>query len=542
MRRCWVHGRKSDFCKKFYKEFVIRIDLQEEKVHGMGMNPLREGLSRQRVPEPCAMVIFGATGDLAHRKLVPAVYSLAYEGLLPPYFSLVGVAFNDFDLAGFREEMKNAVKEFSRLKPINDAVFNSLAERMYFIKGDFKDPATYKALRAQLEVCDREHGTRGNRLFYLSTAPSLFTSIAANLKENGLSGGTGWQRVVIEKPFGRDLPSARELNQQMQQIFKEEEIFRIDHYLGKETVQNILVLRFANGIFEPIWRNQFIDHVQITVAETLGVGRRAGYYEEAGALRDMMQNHMMQLLALITMEPPINLQAEHIRNEKVKVLESIRPISAKEIKTQAVRGQYARGYLDGKPVKGYREEEGVAQQSRTETFACVKMFIDNWRWSGVPFYLRHGKRLAKSGTEISIFFKKSPGILFNASDSETPVDHNVLTIRVQPDEGISLRMEAKVPGQILQIQSVKMDFRFGSEFAGASPEAYERLLLDAMIGDATLFIRHDEAEQSWRFFDPVLAFWREESTRFIPPYAAGTWGPAEAEQLLLNDGRHWRRL
>jgi len=488
------------------------------------------------------MVIFGATGDLARRKLVPAVYSLAYEGLLPPYFSLVGVAFNDLDIAGFRDEMKAAVKEFSRLKPINDTVFNSLADRMYFIKGDFNDPATYRELHSRLEMSDREHGTRGNRLFYLSTAPSLFASIAGNLKQNGLSGGQGWQRVVIEKPFGRDVASARELNSHLQRNFCEEEIFRIDHYLGKETVQNILVLRFANGIFEPIWRNQFIDHVQITVAETLGVGRRAGYYEEAGALRDMMQNHMMQLLALITMEPPINLQAEHIRNEKVKVLESIRPLGEKEIRSQTVRGQYARGYIDGKLAAGYREEDGIAQQSKTETFACVKMFIDNWRWSGVPFYLRHGKRLAKSGTEISICFKKSPGILFNASDSETPVDHNVLTIRVQPDEGISLRMEAKAPGQILQIQSVKMDFRFGSEFAGASPEAYERLLLDAMIGDATLFIRHDEAEQSWRFFDPVLASWRDESARFLPTYAAGTWGPPEAEQLLQNDDRDWRRL
>jgi len=488
------------------------------------------------------MVIFGATGDLAHRKLIPAVYSLAYDGLLPPYFSLVGVAVSDFDDAGFREEMRVAVNEFSRLKPINMAIFNALLDRMYFIKGDFNDPAVYQLLQARLEMCDRENGTRGNRLFYLSTAPSLFASITANLEKNGLSTGKGWQRVVIEKPFGRDLASAQELNSHLQKIFSEDEIFRIDHYLGKETVQNILVLRFANGIYEPIWRNQFIDHVQITVAETLGVGRRAGYYEEAGAVRDMMQNHMMQLLALIAMEPPINLQAEHIRNEKVKVLESVRMMNAKDMKTHAVRGQYNRGYIDGKPVKGYREEEGIAPQSRTETFACVKLFIDNWRWSGVPFYLRHGKRVAKGGTEISIFFKKSPGILFNAADSETPVDHNVLTLRVQPDEGVSLRMEAKVPGQIMQIQSVKMDFRFGSEFAASSPEAYERLLLDAMIGDATLFIRHDEAEQSWRFFDPVLAWWRDEGTRFIPSYAAGTWGPVEAEQLLLPDGRHWRRL
>ena len=488
------------------------------------------------------MVIFGATGDLARRKLLPAIYSLAYEGLLPPYFSLVGVAINDFCNHGFRDEMKKAVNEFSRLKPVNDSVFNSLMERMYYVKGDFNDSATYIELKQRLDAIHREHGTQGNRLYYLSTAPSLFGSIAAHLKQNGLSGGPGWQRVVIEKPFGRDLASARELNAHLRGIFSERDIFRIDHYLGKETVQNILVLRFANGIFEPIWRNQFIDHVQITVAETLGVGRRAGYYEEAGALRDMMQNHMMQLLSLITMEPPVNLQAEQIRDEKVKVMEGLRPIGARELKSQAVRGQYVRGFLDGKPVKAYREEEGIAPQSRTETFCSVKLFIDNWRWAGVPFYLRHGKRLAKGGTEISIIFKKSPGILFNAADSETPIDHNVLTIRVQPDEGVSLRMEAKAPGQILQIQSVKMDFRFGSEFAAASPEAYERLLLDAMIGDATLFIRHDEAEQSWRFFDPVLASWRDEGTRILPSYAAGTWGPAEVEQLMLADGRQWRRL
>jgi glucose-6-phosphate 1-dehydrogenase len=299
-----------------------------------------------------------------------------------------------------------------------------------------------------------------------------------------------------------------------------------------------LVLRFANGIFEPIWRNQFIDHVQITVAETLGVGSRAGYYEEAGAARDMMQNHMMQLLALVAMETPISLNAEQIRNEKVKVLQALRPIREHDVKSATVRAQYARGYADGVPVKGYREEENVAPQSGTETFACVKLAIDSWRWSGVPFYLRHGKRLAKKGTEISVYFKKSPDILFNAADSDTPVDHNVLTIRVQPDEGVSLRMEAKVPGQLLQIQSVKMDFHFGDD----SPEAYERLLLDTMIGDATLFIRHDEAEHSWMFFDPILNAWRNEDTRLVPQYPAGTWGPKEAEVLLAKEGRQWRRL
>ena len=502
------------------------------------MNPLREGLQRQRVPEPCVMVIFGASGDLAHRKLIPAIYSLAHDGCLPPYFSLVAVAVSDFTTESFREEMKRAVQEHARHKPLNEAVWNSLAEGMHYIKGDFKQNDTFQRLNELLGRIDRERGTQGNRLFYLSTAPSLFEIISAQLKGNGLTDTPGWRRLVIEKPFGRDLISARRLNTHLQSIFNESEIYRIDHYLGKETVQNILVLRFANGIFEPIWRNQFIDHVQITVAETLGVGHRAGYYEEAGAVRDMMQNHMMQLLALVAMETPISLNAEQIRNEKVKVLQALRPITEKDVHASTVRAQYARGYSEGQTVKGYREEETVSPQSATETFACIKLFIDSWRWSGVPFYLRHGKRLAKKGTEISVFFKKSPDILFNAADSDTPVDHNVLTIRVQPDEGVSLRMEAKVPGQLLQIQSVKMDFRFG----GASPEAYERLLLDTMTGDPTLFIRHDEAEQSWMFFDRILNAWREEDARFMPQYPSGTWGPKEAEQLLLSEGRHWRRL
>ncbi len=502
------------------------------------MNPLREGLLRQRVSEPCAMVIFGASGDLAHRKLVPAIYSLAHEGSLPPYFALVAVAVSDFTTESFREDMKKAVQEFSRHKPINDAVWNNLAAGMHYIKGDFKENSTFQELKELLARIDVERGTKGNRLFYLSTNPSLFEIIPAQLKAHGLTDSAGWHRIVIEKPFGRDLATAQKLNSHLQGIFGESEIYRIDHYLGKETVQNILVLRFANGLFEPIWRNQFIDHVQITVAETLGVGSRAGYYEEAGAVRDMMQNHMMQLLALIAMETPISLKAEQIRNEKVKVLQALRPILARDVRSATVRGQYSRGYMDGSPVKGYREETNVSPKSVSETFACVKLFIDSWRWSGVPFYLRHGKRLAKKGTEISIFFKRSPDILFNAADSETPVDQNVLTIRVQPDEGVSLRMEAKVPEQQLQIQSVKMDFRFG----GSSPEAYERLLLDTMIGDATLFIRHDEAEQSWAFFDPILAAWREDGTRPLPQYAAGTWGPKEAEQLLTSEARKWRRL
>ncbi len=473
---------------------------------------------------------------------MPALYSLAHDGMLPPYFCIIGVAMQDFTTATFREEMKRAVIEFSRFKPINEAAWNALAEGIFYIHGDFSSEETYTKLKAQLAECDMQRGTSGNRLFYLSTAPSMFETITTQLKNSDVANNSGWRRVVVEKPFGHDLNSARELNSHLRKLFSEKEIYRIDHYLGKETVQNILVLRFANGIYEPIWRNQFIDHVQITVAETLGVGRRAAYYEEAGAVRDMMQNHMMQLLALVAMEAPISLNAEQIRNEKVKVLQALRPIVGADVKNNTVHAQYIRGYLGGELVPGYREEDKVSPASNTESFAAVKLFIDSWRWSGVPFYLRHGKRLAKTGSEVSIFFKKAPGILFNAAESETPVDMNVLTIRIQPDEGVSLRMEAKVPGQSLQIQSVKMDFRFGSEFGGASPEAYERLLLDTMIGDPTLFIRHDEAEQSWTFFDPILSEWKNDSARFMPTYPAGTWGPKEAEQLLMKDSRTWRRL
>lgn len=507
------------------------------------MNPLREGLLRQRVPQPCSIVIFGASGDLTKRKLMPALYCLAHEGLLPPYFSVIGVAAADYNDETFRAEMKKAVNQFSRYKPVKETVWNNLAEGIFYVRRDPGNPAeTYAKLKEVLEKSDAERGTQGNKLFYLSTAPSQFESITSQLKQSELSTGHGWQRVIVEKPFGHDLQSAKELNSHLRTIFAEDEIFRIDHYLGKETVQNILVMRFANGIFEPVWKNNFIDHVQITVAETLGVGMRGSYYEESGAARDMMQNHMMQLLALVAMEPPVNLNAESIRDEKVKVLRAIRPILEHEAHRSTVRAQYERGLLNGEMVNGYSDEAHISPQSITETFACVKLWIDSWRWTGVPFYLRHGKRLAKTGTEISIFFKKSPGVLFNAENSETPIDHNVLTIRIQPDEGISLRIEAKVPEQQLQIQSVKMDFRFGSEFGAASPEAYERLLLDAMIGDTTLFIRHDEVEQSWTFFDPILRAWKTGDARYLPTYPAGTWGPQEAEQLLARDERHWRRL
>ncbi len=506
------------------------------------MNPLREGLVRQRVPEPCTLVIFGASGDLAHRKLLPAVYSLAHEGLLPPYFSIIGVASTTHTDDSFREDMKHAINQFSRYRPINEIVWSALARGMHYVQGNFNDPQTYKKLQLIFEQCDLERRTGGNKLFYLSTAPSQFESITSQLKHSRLSEGQGWQRVVVEKPFGHDLASARELNSHLRSIFAENEIFRIDHYLGKETVQNILVLRFANGIFEPIWKNNYIDHVQITVAETLGVGRRGVYYEEAGAARDMMQNHMMQLLALVAMEPPVNLQPESIRDEKVKALRALHPLSEKDIGSSSVHAQYTAGYIQNERVPSYREEEKVSRDSTTETFAAVRLFIDSWRWAGVPFYLRHGKRLAKSGTEISVFFKKSPGVLFNAADSETPIENNVLTLRIQPNEGVSLRMEAKVPGQVLQIQSVKMDFQYGTEFGSDSPEAYERLLLDAMIGDPTLFIRHDEAEQSWMFFDPILQAWKASDSQNLVTYPAGTWGPPESEQLLAGDNRKWRRL
>ena len=504
-------------------------------------NPLREGLSTRAVPQPCSVVIFGATGDLTHRKLVPALYNLAADGELPPAVAVIGFARRPKTDEVFRTEMEEATRQFSR-QTVRDEIWQAFSQSLFYHQSEFEDEAGYKGLAERLEKLDKERGTRGNRLFYFAAAPDKFEPILKNLKTVGLNQARegSWARVIIEKPFGTDLPSARELNRVVHNGFAEEQTYRIDHFLGKETAQNILVLRFANAIFEPLWNTRYIDHVQITAAETLGVEGRAGYYEGAGALRDMVQNHLLQLLCLIAMEPPTDLGADSIRDEKVKVVRSLRRISREQVALDVVRGQYAAGAINGKPVPAYREEKNVDPKSSTETFVALRLNIDDWRWADVPIYMRVGKRLPKSGTEISVHFKKAPGVLFNRES--VTLDHNVLVVRIQPDEGISLRMQAKIPGTSLRIEPVKMDFHYGTSFGKASPEAYERLLLDAMSGDATLFARRDEVEAAWAFIDSIEAAWHTASAPELFFYPAGSWGPDQADDLMARDGRAWRRF
>jgi glucose-6-phosphate 1-dehydrogenase len=505
-------------------------------------NPLREGLTTRSMPQPCTVVIFGATGDLTHRKLIPALYNIAADGDLPSALTVVGFARREKTDEQFRAELEEAARKFSR-QSVQDELWKSFAGRIYYHRSEFGDDDGYKRLAERLDQIDTEHGTRGNRLFYLSVAPSEFEGILAKLKQFGLNKttGGGWARVIVEKPFGTDLPSAQALNRIVNQTFPERDTFRIDHFLGKETAQNIMVLRFANAIFEPLWNCRYIDHVQITASETLGVEARGPYYEGSGALRDMVQNHLLQLLCLVAMDPPTDLSADSVRDEKVKIVRSLRPLTGDDAARNVVRGQYAAGAVLGTNVKAYREEDRVSPQSMTETYVALKLNIDNWRWADVPFYMRVGKRLPKSGTEIAVTFKSAPQVLFNKSASV--VGQNVLVIRIQPDEGISLRMQAKIPGATLRIEPVKMDFHYGTSFGKASPEAYERLLLDAMSGDATLFARRDEVEQAWKFIDLIEDAWHKSDP--APPlcgYSAGSWGPKEADELIERDGRAWRRL
>lgn len=502
-------------------------------------------MQARRTPDPCAIVILGATGDLAHRKLMPSLYNLAIDHLLPHGFAIVGFSRQDKENADFRQDMREAVSAFSRYGAVKDQMWNSFAEGLFFQQADFGDPACYRQLSSLLKKIDEERGTHCNRVFYLATPPTVVPQIVDMLGQAGLvtplATGEAWTRIVIEKPFGRDLESATRLNEELHTVFHESQIYRIDHYLGKETVQNILVFRFANGLFEPIWNRRYVDSVQITVAEDLGIERRGGYYETSGALRDMVQSHMLQLLTLTAMEPPVALDANAVRDEKVKVLRAVERFKPDTIERAVVRGQYGPGWIGGKEVVGYRSEVGVAPNSTTETFVALKVHVDNWRWADVPFYLRHGKRLPKRETEIAVSFKRAPLALFQHLDTES-MTPNVLAMRIQPDEGISLKIVAKVPGQGVQIQPVHMDFLYGSSFSKQSPDAYERLLLDVMLGDSTLFTRRDEVEAEWSIVTPVLEAWQEGAPPDFPNYEAGTWGPAEAAEMMARDGRAWRQV
>jgi len=495
-------------------------------------NPLLEGLQLHRTPDPCVLVIFGASGDLTRRKLFPALYSLALRRLLPDKFAVVGVARSPETDDEFRERMKEAVQEFGRDK-VKDDVWNWLAEGMRYVSTDFADEDGENRVAKVLNELDRERGTGGNRVYYLAVPPDAISTLLHEIGERRTT--EGWTRVIIEKPFGHDLASAQELNEEVKRHFSEQEIFRIDHYLGKETVQNLLALRFANGIFEPIWNRQFVDHVQITVAESIGIEGRAAFYERAGAIRDVFQNHLLQLLALTAMEPPIDFSADSVRNEKVKVLRALHTPGPKHV----VRGQYGRGYVEGDEVPGYREEEGVAPDSLTETYVAAKLYVDNWRWADTPFYVRMGKRLARRETTIAIQFKRAPHPPFAEVQAEG-LRPNVLLIHVQPNEGMSLGIGAKVPGLGMTIRTVHMDFLYGAAFREDLPEAYERLILDAMHGDATLFTRADEIEEQWALVDAIVAAWQRDRPAF-PNYAAGTWGPPSADELVHRDGRSWRR-
>ena len=486
---------------------------------------------------PCALVIFGASGDLAKRKLIPAIYELARQKMLSDKFVLVGYSRSEMSDEQYRQECREAVQKFARTKPVEDAIWKRIENATFYVRGDYGAEPDHAKLNDALKKYDQKFGTAGNRLFYLSTPPNTFAPVIEALGKSKSTDPKTWERIIIEKPFGRDLASARSLNALLHKYFAEEQVFRIDHYLGKETVQNLMVMRFANSIFEPIWNYKYIDHVQITVSETLGVGARGGYYDKSGALRDMVQNHLFQLMALVAMEPPAALDAVSIRDEKVKVYKSVRRLRPDHVDQFTVRGQYSAGEGDGQKTAGYRKEKDVPADSKTETFAALKLFIDNWRWSGMPFYLRTGKFLPEKLSEIVVRFRSPPLTLFQ-KQCESPVFPNDLVIRVQPDEGVSWRLNGKVPGGQMNIQPVALDFFYHTTFHVEPPEAYERLILDAMLGDQTLFIRGDEAEAAWAVIDPIEQGWVESKQ---PPqeYVPGTWGPKRSMELIELDGRRW---
>jgi len=502
-------------------------------------NPLVEGLERLPVP-PTTLVIFGATGDLAHRKLLPALYNLAHEGALPERFNMIGVSRREQSDDDFRTAARESINQFSRRKP-DEQVLEGLLGRMSYLAIPFDDTPGYAKLGTSMDALDEEFGTPLNRVYYLSTAPEYFPVITENIKENGLHRTEHADvRAVIEKPFGTDLESARSLQDVVHSAFRERQVFRIDHYLGKETVQNVMAFRFANYMFEPVWNRNYIDHIQITAAEDIGIGSRAGYYDQAGALRDLVQNHMLQLLALVCMEPPTSFEANKVRDEKVKVLQAIEPMTPEQVSELTVRAQYGPGVSAGEQVPGYLEEEGVPSDSRTETYAALRLEVHNWRWAGVPIVLRTGKRLARKVTEIAVQLKPIPHLAFQSSGS-VGVKQNQLVLTVQPNEGVSLSLGAKIPGAQMRIRPVNMEFLYGTAFMSQSPEAYERLIIDAMRGDATLFTRDDETLAQWAIIDPILKAWHADTAGALPTYAAGTPGPEEADHLL-GEGRTWRAL
>ena len=506
-------------------------------------NPLRDPRDRRlpRVPEPCALVVFGVTGDLARKKLLPAIYDLANRGLLPPDFVLLGFARRDWGDGDFENLARKSSQEHARTT-WNEEVWKRLCGNIKFVPGAFDDDEAFDTLGQTLDDLRASHGVRGNAAFYLSIPPRMFPVVLRQMERTGMASNAqsgGWRRVVVEKPFGHDLASALELNGLVDRVFTNQDVFRIDHYLGKETVRNLLVFRFGNGIFQPLWNRRYVDHVQITVAESIGIENRGAFYEQTGASRDVLQNHLLQLVSLVAMEPPATFEANALRDEKVKVLRAIE-ITPADVSHDVVRGQYGPGWVAATQVPGYRSEPDVDTASETETFIAAKLMIDDWRWSGVPFYVRTGKRLPKRATEIAIQYREVPHRLFK--DEGVEPDANLLAIRIQPDEGIMLRFGAKVPGLGLDVRSVTMDFTYGSAFSVDSPDAYETLILDALQGDASLFTRADEVEEAWSIVDPIIDSWASGPAPDFPNYDAGTWGPPDADELIARDGRHWRRI